>query len=165
MSNESRLLSLMEYRDSDLFWKRCESLGPAWNGRNAGKRVVGNKTKYGYNVIGTKVFGKPIRTMRHRLVYAAVWGDIPDGLYVDHIDGNKSNDHPMNLRLADRSLNGRNRKINANNKTGFKGIHIQGNRYKVKCAGKYFGVFESLDDAVIARNKAEAQVGGRFICR
>lgn len=41
----------------------------------------------------------------HRLVYEAFNGEIPDGLEIDHIDRNKHNNNPDNLRLVTRSEN------------------------------------------------------------
>lgn len=35
----------------------------------------------------------------HRLVYEAYVGDIPEGMTVDHIDGDKLNNHHSNLQL------------------------------------------------------------------
>jgi len=37
---------------------------------------------------------------RSQIVYCLAHGDIPDGLVVDHIDKNRENDHPSNLRLV-----------------------------------------------------------------
>jgi hypothetical protein len=44
----------------------------------------------------------------HRLVYEAFKGEIPEGLEIDHIDRNKHNNSPDNLRLVTRSENLRN---------------------------------------------------------
>jgi len=41
----------------------------------------------------------------HRLVYEAFAGKIPEGLEIDHIDGNKSNNNLTNLRAINRSQN------------------------------------------------------------
>lgn len=41
---------------------------------------------------------------------------------VDHIDGNRKNDHPDNLRIVTDYLNSRNRKIRSDNVTGITGI-------------------------------------------
>ena len=45
----------------------------------------------------------------HRLVYEAFKGEIPDGLEIDHINRNRRNNNPDNLRVVTRSENNRNR--------------------------------------------------------
>lgn len=44
----------------------------------------------------------------HRLVYEAFKGEIPEDLEIDHIDRNKHNNNPDNLRLVTRTENMRN---------------------------------------------------------
>ena len=45
----------------------------------------------------------------HRLVYEAFKGEIPEELEIDHIDRNKHNNNPDNLRLVTRKENCKNR--------------------------------------------------------
>ncbi|MFQ6011711.1 MAG: HNH endonuclease [Nitrososphaerales archaeon] len=47
--------------------------------------------------------GKTTTIAIHRLVYEAFTGPIPQGHHIDHIDGNKSNNTPSNLRALSRS--------------------------------------------------------------
>lgn len=47
--------------------------------------------------------GKTTTIAIHRLVYAAFTGPIPEGHHIDHIDGNKDNNKPNNLRALSRS--------------------------------------------------------------
>lgn len=53
---------------------------------------------------------------------------IPDGLVIDHIDGNRKNNTKENLRLATYSQNSQNSKNRKNNSTGYKGISIKKDR-------------------------------------
>ena len=55
----------------------------------------------GYEFIGTP---RGI-TLVHRMVYEAFKGEIPEGLEIDHIDRNKRNNSPDNLRVVTRSEN------------------------------------------------------------
>lgn len=48
--------------------------------------------------------------------------DIPDDMEVDHIDGNKKNDHPDNLRVVSRRQNSCNRRKRSDNTSGITGI-------------------------------------------
>lgn len=41
----------------------------------------------------------------HRLVYEAFIGQIPKDMTVDHIDGNKLNNHYLNLQILSRGEN------------------------------------------------------------
>ena len=47
---------------------------------------------------------------------------LPPDKEVDHIDGDRSNDLPTNLRVVDRQLNSRNRKKRVDNTSGVTGI-------------------------------------------
>lgn len=59
----------------------------------------------------------------HRIVYEITVGEIPEGILIDHIDGNRSNNLIDNLRLADYTLNARNRKKSSKNTTGITGVY------------------------------------------
>lgn len=64
------------------------------------------------------------RTMikRSHLVVLLSGIDIPDDKEVDHIDGNRKNDHPTNLRIVNRRRNSCNRKKRSDNSSGVTGI-------------------------------------------
>lgn len=57
-----------------------------------------------------------------RIVYCLAHRGIPVDKLVDHIDGDTFNNNIENLRLVDYLINGRNRKKNINNKTGYPSI-------------------------------------------
>lgn len=62
------------------------------------------------------------RVKVHRLVYTLCIGDIPQGMCVEHINGIGNDNRITNLRLASRSHNMQNRKMQHNNKTGIAGV-------------------------------------------
>lgn len=71
----------------------------------------------------------------HRVVYELVHGDIPEGLRIDHEDGNGTNNVISNLRPVTQAVNMRNRKMGSNNTSGITGVgrHSEGG-YEFWCA-------------------------------
>ena len=86
---------------------------------------------------------------------------------IDHIDNNPQNNQKSNLRLSDKQKNNINRKHNKNNIVGVKGVSKTKNglyfsRIMVNGTSKYLGCFSSLEDAKLAREKAEKNIFGEF---
>ena len=86
---------------------------------------------------------------------------------IDHINRNRCDNRIENLRMIKKSENPVNCSVYSNNKSGHKGIswlerlrkwqvNIQ---YKNK--NHYIGVFENIDDAILARKQAEQDVFGK----
>lgn len=102
----------------------------------------------------------------HRLIYLMHYGYIPK--YIDHKDGCRTNNLINNLRECTQQQNIFNSKVSKNNKLGYKGVslHKQSNLYRAvyKYNGKQklIGYFKSLQDAVIAYNKAIKDVHKEF---
>ena len=61
-----------------------------------GRETTGREQANGYKVIN--IDGGQYYV--HRVVWTAFMGDIPKGMEVDHIDGNKQSNHLDNLRLV-----------------------------------------------------------------
>ena len=59
----------------------------------------------GYLLLELTVNGKRIRTSIHRLIWEAFNGPIPDGLTIDHIDNDKTNNRLDNLQLLTNAEN------------------------------------------------------------
>ena len=95
------------------------------------KIIKGSKNPVnGYNYVGLYINGRRYGKSVHRLVANSFLNH--DGLtinhVVDHIDRDKLNNNVSNLRWTSVSINLRNRKINENNESGFRGIS-QNNHY------------------------------------
>lgn len=147
------LLNKYDLVDGKLLHKR--SYRKARRGARAG-----TLSKKGYRRVGwkSKVLGTVIM-LEHRVIYLMYYGTLPP--LVDHIDRDKSNNRPENLRAADHILNNRNVGLSRNNKSGHKGVSWH------KVAGKWrscieinrkqihLGLFSDLGDAVKARKEAE----------
>lgn len=99
-----------EYRDGQLFW--AIDMPP---NAKAGERAGGVKNN-GYREVS--FYGH--RYLEHRIVYALHTGEMPE--FIDHINGNKSDNRIENLRPATHAENMRNRKAYKNNKLGLKGV-------------------------------------------
>lgn len=64
---------------------------------------VGNK---GYLRLTIQMPNKSLKSvMAHRVVWASIFGDIPDGMQINHIDLDKTNNAPSNLELVSQSGN------------------------------------------------------------
>lgn len=99
----------------------------------------------------------------HRLAWLLMSGKWPEK-NVDHIDGNGANNRWFNLREADTSQNGMNRKRSRNNKTGFKGVHYIGYGASIVVKGKKknLGTFKTAEMAACAYNAAAKKYFGEF---
>lgn len=133
-----------------LLWKE----GKSGRGCVAG-REAGTKAHHGYRAV--MVDGK--KYYAHRIVWEMHYGKIPDGLCIDHIDGNCSNNRIDNLRCTSLSQNQRNSKIPKNNHLGIMGVYHRARGFAVQCAGKYIGFYSDFFQACCARKSAEINKG------
>ena len=149
------LLSKMEYVDGRLIWAKPHK--SALLGKDVGRR-----DKNGYwrvHVTGTMVSA-------HRLIFFKFHRYIPD--FVDHIDGDPSNNRIENLRAADRSGNSRNCKTPVTNKTGIKGVYWHGSAgrwtasIRINKKLTHLGTFQDVFSAACARRSAEITHYGEF---
>ena len=74
-------------------------------GRNG--KEVGAVQPTGYRRVGAWVNGKCVNCQAHRVVWEAVNGEIPDGLFINHINGVKTDNRIKNLELVTMSENNR----------------------------------------------------------
>lgn len=98
----------------------------------------------------------------HRLVMNA-----PDGMEVDHINGDRLDNRKQNLRLAKHEQNMWNKPPTKANKTGVVGVH-RNSRGKwvaqVSIGGKAYhvGTYEDKDQAVSSRDNFALKLHGEF---
>lgn len=139
-------LFFYEKQTGKLLWKD----GKSGRGCVAG-REAGTKAHHGYRAV--MVNGKKHYT--HRIVWEMHNGKIHDGLCIDHIDGDCSNNRIENLRAASLSANQRNSRIPKNNQLGIIGVYRKANGFAVQCAGSYVGFYADFFQACCARKSAE----------
>lgn len=101
----------------------------------------------------------------HRVVWTMHNGVIPEGMVVDHINNNRSDNRIENLRLATRSQNSQNTlKTKSKTSSMFKGVYKRGDKWvaQIVLNGKQvnLGSFWSEENAANAyKEMAEAMFG------
>lgn len=102
----------------------------------------------------------------HHLVWFYVHGEWPDE--IDHIDGDRANNAPANLRLCNRSLNNCNRSQRPTGESGLRGAYLDKRSLKwyshIQFGGqvKHLGTFGSAKEANQAFEVAAEQLHGDF---
>ena len=113
---------------------------------------AGSKNADGYICIGlnSKIY------KAHRLAWLYMTGSWPTD-QIDHKDRIRSNNIWSNLRDVSNSDNQLNTGLRRNNTSGFKGVSFDSTRQKwlVQYRGKYIGRFNYIEEATIARERAE----------
>lgn len=158
MITQADLLRLFEYNSvTGVFVRKVKTAIATKVGE-----VAGCLDSEGY--VHIRVMGKSYRA--HKLAWLYVYGDMPK--LIDHIDGNKSNNAICNLRLADKSKNGFNRKKTPVFSSIFKGV-VWSKKYqkweaKINAGGKrhYLGYFHCEHEAAHAYNKAAIELHGEY---
>lgn len=128
--------------------------------RHGESKEAGTDKGNGYRMVCVR--GKKYLT--HRVIWEMINGNIPYGLEIDHIDGNRSNNRIDNLRLVKRSNNNKNKSKQLNNTSGVTGVtwckkHKKWiARYKLNGKQVQIGRFDNLDDARNAREKVAMKI-------
>ena len=146
-----------------LFWKERENAIAGWNERCAGKETFIRVDRKGYKV-GTLLNR---HAKAHHVVWALTQGEWPTGI-IDHMDGDKGNNRPTNLRKASPSQNNFNSKVYRNNKSGLKGVSWSKARNKwiaqiaANGCNSHLGYFDTKEDAHAEYCAAAAEIHGDF---
>ena len=98
----------------------------------------------------------------HRIVWVICNGPIPDGMQIDHIDGDGTNNRLSNLRLVTAAENKRNMRRLSTNSSGRTGVHFDPRKGVYYARGwrdgrsVHIGQHKSRDVAVQLREAWEA---------
>jgi hypothetical protein len=153
---QERLKQLMRYEDGKLYWVR-----PTAKWMKSGMEA-GFIMNMGYRV--ACIDGHSI--MLHRLVFLYHHGYTPE--IVDHIDGDKLNNHVENLRPATRVQNNTNARTRKDNKSGQKGVRWREDNQKWQASitsskkKHHLGYYAAFEDAKNAYLIAAQQLHGEF---
>lgn len=91
----------------------------------------------------------------HRIIWEMHYGEIPDGMFIDHIDGNTLNNKLSNLRLVDAALSARNRGVYKNNTSSITGVHMYDKDGCCYVCAQFYG----LDGKRVRKNFSVLKLG------
>ena len=146
--------------DSKLWWIRPRG------GRNCGLEAGGVNDK-GYRVVSIKWNGSARNYRVHRVMWAMRNGAWPEG-EIDHINRNRLDNRPENMRDVPRAVNGRNLSLSGRNKySGCRNVQKADNKWLVQLSfpgkvRKSFGRWEDLEFADLVAQEARRKYYGEL---
>jgi len=134
-------------------------------------RVAGTISADGY--VRISIGNNPAKYAKaHRVAMSLLRGEIiPDGMHIDHINGNRLDNRAVNLRVCTAKENGENSRRSKNNKSGFKGVTLLGSKFRKQfrayiCHNRkqiHLGCYDSAEDAHAAYLKAAHDLGWQVV--
>lgn len=152
------LCSLFEYNNGKLFWKTNKAIRSKI-GSEAGR--INDKGRYRVCIDGKDY-------LRSRIVYIMHFGDIPNGLLIDHKNEIKFDDRIENLRLATNSQNRNNTSNRRDNNSGTKGVswNKQNKKWVAQISYeskvRHLGLFKNKEEAASVYKEAATKHHGEF---
>lgn len=99
----------------------------------------------------------------HRLIT-----ECPDGMYVDHINGDRLDNRKSNLRVCTNAQNSANQRLRASNTSGYKGVVLDKRRnrwvaqIKVNYKTRRYGSFATPLEAAKVYNEKAKEAWGEY---
>ena len=156
------LVSILDYNvNTGVFTNKITRSNRAKIGEVAGNTDSANPSKYSDIWLEGKHYAA------HRLAWFYCFKEWPTH-YLDHIDGNKSNNALDNLREATNNENKYNIKIRKDNSAGYKGVSLDRRcgRYRAYITfnkkQKSLGYYNTAEEASEAYKKAAKELHGTF---
>lgn len=158
MITQQLISETFEYKDGNLYWKAVTHPNKIrWINKPAGSI---HKTGYRHITWMGKVH------KAHRLIFMLHYGYLPPE--IDHVNGDRQDNHWENLRPATRSENQCNRDIIASNTSGYAGVswHKKSNSWVVRVMknGKtvFSKYFKDLELAGLVATEARSLYQGAY---
>jgi hypothetical protein len=99
----------------------------------------------------------------HRIIWLWVYGEIPKGMVIDHVNGDKHDNRLANLRLASRKQNNQNR---VPTRRGYKGISKRRGKWAAYISEDNrtvcIGVYNTPEEAARAYDEEAVKRFGQF---
>ena len=134
--SQERVLELFDYEDGKLF-------------RKSDNKEMGIYSTKHHRYARVVIDGKDYKL--HRIIFLYHHGYLPD--IIDHINGDRYDNHIENLREADTYQNRQNSGIYSTSKSGVKNVYWDKKSQKwivafsINGKRKYFGCYDSLEEA------------------
>lgn len=159
LPSREEILSVVSYDPSTGHFTRKRSKQCPWT---VGRRT-GSVAPKGYRLI----YINNCHYMEHRIAWIVVYGSIPNGMTIDHINGIKGDNRICNLRLATDCENSYHRPRKSDNSTGYKGVYQRENgKYRATITlnkkRENLGTFETKEEAYAAYCEAARRLHGEF---
>ena len=157
--------TLMRWKERDHLKKFAKTFNSRFPHKPAGKNAVKSATRTQYATV--RIGG--VAKASHRVIYELVVGKIPENKWVDHIDGDFTNNHPSNLRLASPTQNQANQRSRKTKKSGLmKGVSKARRKFFARIASNkktiHLGMFHTEIEAHQAYLKAAQEKWGEYHC-
>lgn len=156
MITRERVAELFEYRDGGLYWKVC----------SAQRIKIGDRAGSSHDCMCKRVKVDGKNYLEHRLIYLMHNGELPE--FLDHIDGDRTNNRIENLRPCTMAENQHNTGLPRTNTSGVKGVSWYGQsgkwmaQLRINGATIYLGLFKEIDEAKETVMKARERYHGEF---
>ena len=107
--------------------------------RRTGRRRQGSRMRNGYLGFSLKFNGKKYCSCLHRIVWALCYNELSTQT-IDHINGDKHDNHIENLRVVSQTDNNLNTLLpwKPNKDTGIPGVGLHWDGYRTKIQGRQF---------------------------
>lgn len=167
MVTQDVLKKVLNYDNGHFYWKIS---GKGIKNKGC---LAGCLRSTGY--IAIRIGGKLYQA--HNIAWLYVYGEYIPG-FIDHVNGNRSDNRIENLRMASKSENCMNRSKQSNNSSGETGVFFRKDTGKwmayigkgkiikngktIKSGRKYLGCFATKERAVKARKDAEIKMFAEF---